>query len=194
MMWTHLLGGLGFLPESVCMRKAGFGDSSSFSSSLLSSSPSFTSRLTLLVRFLPPPPSFPAASLGVAAAASGLAVLRPRLAAELSAAWRILEASFWTNWCMRRGSRMFSSGSHVENLHNNVHPGSFTTIKKKLEFNHLIQLKMVSFPYLRVRIRQDPDPKRTFYAVLRIRIRVFLGILAPDPLVRGTDPSIIKQK
>ncbi len=34
--------------------------------------------------------------------------------------------------------------------------------------------------------------------VLRIRIRMFLGLLDPDPLVRGTDPdsdpSIIKQK
>jgi hypothetical protein len=34
--------------------------------------------------------------------------------------------------------------------------------------------------------------------VLRIHIRMFLGLLDPDPLVRGTDldsdPSIIKQK
>jgi hypothetical protein len=34
--------------------------------------------------------------------------------------------------------------------------------------------------------------------MLRIRIRMFLGILDPDPLVRGTDldpyPSVIKQK
>jgi hypothetical protein len=34
--------------------------------------------------------------------------------------------------------------------------------------------------------------------VLRIRIRMFLGLLDPDPLVRGlapdTDPSSIKQK
>ncbi len=37
-------------------------------------------------------------------------------------------------------------------------------------------------------------------SVLRIRIRMFLGLSEPDPLVRGTDPapdpdpSIIKQK
>ncbi len=33
-------------------------------------------------------------------------------------------------------------------------------------------------------------------AVLRIRIHIFLGLLNPDPLVRGTDPdlSIIQQK
>jgi|LakMenEpi03Aug12_release.lakeMendotaPanAssembly.Ray.scaffolds.fasta_scaffold3051174_1 hypothetical protein len=31
-------------------------------------------------------------------------------------------------------------------------------------------------------------------ALLRIQIRMFLGLLAPDPLVRGTDPSIIMQK
>jgi hypothetical protein len=41
----------------------------------------------------------------------------------------------------------------------------------------------------------------TFVTVLRIRIRIhrihmFLGLLDPDPLVRGMDPdpSIIKQK
>jgi hypothetical protein len=34
------------------------------------------------------------------------------------------------------------------------------------------------------------------YALLLIRIRTFLGLLDPNPLVRGTDPdpSIIKQK
>jgi hypothetical protein len=34
------------------------------------------------------------------------------------------------------------------------------------------------------------------YPVLRIRIRMFLGLPDPDPLVRGTDPdpSITKQK
>ncbi len=47
---------------------------------------------------------------------------------------------------------------------------------------------------------QDPD-LTGFVAVLRIRIRrirIFLGLLDPDPFVRGTDPgpdpSIIKQK
>jgi hypothetical protein len=38
----------------------------------------------------------------------------------------------------------------------------------------------------------------SWHAVLRIRIRSVLGLLDPDPLVRGTDldldPSIIKQK
>jgi hypothetical protein len=35
-----------------------------------------------------------------------------------------------------------------------------------------------------------------FKPVLRTRIRVFLGLLDPDPLVRGTDPDpyIFKQK
>ncbi len=38
---------------------------------------------------------------------------------------------------------------------------------------------------------RHPDPK----TVLRIRIRMFLGVLDPDPypLVRGADPSIIRQ-
>ncbi len=37
---------------------------------------------------------------------------------------------------------------------------------------------------------------RRFVSVLQIRIRMFLGLLDPDPLVRVThpDPSIIKQK
>jgi hypothetical protein len=36
----------------------------------------------------------------------------------------------------------------------------------------------------------------TFKAVLRIRIRMFLGLMDPDPLVKGMDPdpSISKQK
>ncbi len=40
----------------------------------------------------------------------------------------------------------------------------------------------------------------SFYAVLRIRIHMFLGLPDPDPLVRGMDPdpapdpSIIMQK
>jgi hypothetical protein len=35
-----------------------------------------------------------------------------------------------------------------------------------------------------------------FLAVLRTRLRMFLGLLDPDPLVRGMDPDpyIIKQK
>ncbi len=35
----------------------------------------------------------------------------------------------------------------------------------------------------------------TVLSVLRIWIRMFLGLLDPDPLVRGTDldPSIVKQ-
>ncbi len=39
-----------------------------------------------------------------------------------------------------------------------------------------------------------------YSAVLRIRIRMFLGLLDPDPVIRGidpdldTDPSITKQK
>ncbi len=35
-----------------------------------------------------------------------------------------------------------------------------------------------------------------YHTVLRIRICMFLGLLYPDPLVRGTDPdpSIVKQK
>jgi hypothetical protein len=46
---------------------------------------------------------------------------------------------------------------------------------------------------MRIRMRKNE-------AVLRIRIHVFLGLLDPDPLVRGMDPdpgldpSIIKQK
>ncbi len=38
----------------------------------------------------------------------------------------------------------------------------------------------------------------SYKSVLGIRLRMFLGLLDPDPLVRGTDPapnpSIIKQK
>ncbi len=44
-----------------------------------------------------------------------------------------------------------------------------------------------------LQIWSDPE---IILAVLGIRIRMFLGLLDPDPLVRGTDsdPSIIKQK
>jgi hypothetical protein len=49
--------------------------------------------------------------------------------------------------------------------------------------------------------RQDYLESSLFFPVLRIRIRIrqirmFLGLLDPDPLVRGMDPnpSIIKQK
>ncbi len=42
------------------------------------------------------------------------------------------------------------------------------------------------------------EERQLFSTVLRIRIRMFLGLLDPDPLVRGMvpdpDPSIIKQK
>jgi hypothetical protein len=47
-------------------------------------------------------------------------------------------------------------------------------------------------PGFRVKRHLIPDP------VLRIRIHMFLGILDPDPPVRGTDPdpdpSVIMQK
>jgi len=38
--------------------------------------------------------------------------------------------------------------------------------------------------------------RKQFYAMLRIRIRTFLGLLDLNPLAGGTDadPSIIKQK
>jgi hypothetical protein len=46
--------------------------------------------------------------------------------------------------------------------------------------------------------KQQRAPLLLFQAVLRIRIRMFLGLLDPDPdpLVRGMDPdpSFIKQK
>jgi hypothetical protein len=52
---------------------------------------------------------------------------------------------------------------------------------------------MSSKPWVWVQIHQDD-----LVQVLWIRIRLFLGLLDPDPLVRGTDPdpgpSIIKQK
>ena len=53
----------------------------------------------------------------------------------------------------------------------------------------------------RAEMTGKPPPARPVFAsprkaVLRIRIRMFLGLLDPDPLVRGSDPdpSIIKQK
>jgi hypothetical protein len=35
-----------------------------------------------------------------------------------------------------------------------------------------------------------PDPYLLFYPVFRIRIHMFLGLMDPDPLVRGMDPDL----
>jgi hypothetical protein len=57
---------------------------------------------------------------------------------------------------------------------------------KKLDSNSLFRSSDCSFPATTKNVKP----------VLRMRIRMFYGLLDPDPLVRGTDPDpfIIKQK
>lgn len=110
---SYLLGGFGFRPDKVSRRKAGLGDSFSSSSSSEDSS-SFSSVFSCRLLGLLGSFSFSFSTFG----------LRPRLA---PAAWLfscILSASFWVNCWMSRGSRMFSSGSHVEYL--GLHPFHLT--------------------------------------------------------------------
>jgi hypothetical protein len=46
------------------------------------------------------------------------------------------------------------------------------------------------------KLHKKSQEKELLMAVFRIRISMFLGLLDPDPLVRGMDPdpSFIKQK
>jgi uncharacterized membrane protein len=62
-----------------------------------------------------------------------------------------------------------------------------------------IRIRIKAKSWIRIRIKVMQIRKLCLYAVLRIqirRIRMFLDLLDPDPVERGTDPdpSIIKQK
>ena len=106
---SYLCGGLGLRPDKVCIRNAGLGESSSFSSSLDEDSSRISNLLTLLALFL-------------ISLTSGLGFLP--LFAPVSTFSTTLFSSLKTNCWIRRGSRMFSSGSHVEYL--GLHPFHLT--------------------------------------------------------------------
>ena len=98
---SYLLVGLGFRPDHVCIRKVGLGDSFSFSSSDSVMSYLKSSLLVLFALFLTSRfSSFGFLPLFI-------------LFSSFSACFA---PSLITNCCMRRGSRIFSSGSQVEYL------------------------------------------------------------------------------
>ncbi len=80
-----------------------------------------------------------------------------------------------------RDGKNSDPGSGMEK--NGIHPGSTTLKKGNISGKCFISVRALLKPVLRIRIRRT----RT--------VPMFLGLLDPDPLVRGTDPdpSIIKQ-
>jgi hypothetical protein len=64
--------------------------------------------------------------------------------------------------------------------------GILTRFKSIIAFRHI----PTNTYYIIQKLRTDKTILNTFWPVLRIRIRMFLDLQDPDPLVRCTDPAL----